>query len=496
MSVPEIRFEACNAQEVRPDRDMVVYWMTAQRRTTYNFALDRAIEWARQLGKPLLIFEPLRLGYQWSSQRLHRFVMDGMCDHLSACQEHDVAYYPYLEPERGADKGLLAQIAQRACVLVTDDYPCFFLPRMLASAAASVDVLMEKVDSNGILPLRAAPKTYTTAYSFRRGLHKLLPEHLEQRPQARPLEGLGLPALPPEVLAPVLKRWPAASAEALAYGNLEALEGMDFEFDVAPSPVRGGQVAAAQRLEDFAQHDLDAYHTKRNDPVHDGSSRLSPYLHFGHLSAHHAFEVVIKREDWSVERLPKATGKRNGWWQVGEGSESFLDELITWREIGYNMSHREPHAYTEYESLPQWARTTLEEHISDEREYLYTEEAFEAAQTHDELWNAAQMELVRHGSIHNYLRMLWGKKILEWTPDPKTALEIMTHLNNKYALDGRDPNSYSGIFWCLGRYDRGWTEREVFGKIRFMSSASTKRKYKVKEYIAMHQPPSEQRELL
>ena len=160
------------------------------------------------------------------------------------------------------------------------------------------------------------------------------------------------------------------------------------------------------------------------------------------------------------------------------------------------MGHREPHAYDKYESLPQWARTTLEEHISDEREHLYTEEQFEGAQTHDELWNAAQTELVNHGSIHNYLRMLWGKKIIEWTPDPKTALEIMTHLNNKYALDGRDPNSYSGIFWCVGRYDRGWGEREAFGKIRFMFSASTRRKYKVNEYIATHQPASRQNELL
>ena len=293
--------------------------MIAQRRTTHNFALDRAIEWAKELDKPLVIFEPLRLGYQWSSPRFHRFVMDGMHDHMLACADTPVAYYPYIEPERGADKGLLAQVAARACVVITDDYPCFFLPRMVASAAAALDVLMEKVDSNGMLPLRAAPKTYTTAYSFRRGLHKLLPDHLGHRPSAEPLKGLKLPALPPEVLAPVQRRWPAASAEALSYGDLDALDGLDFEYDVMPGPVRGGQVAASKRLSDFVERDLDHYHTKRNDPVHDGSSRLSPYLHFGHLSAHEVFEAVIGREDWSLDALPKATGKREGWWQVGEG---------------------------------------------------------------------------------------------------------------------------------------------------------------------------------
>lgn len=496
MSVPKIRIEACNVHEPNPARDVVVYWMIAQRRTKHNFALDRAIEWAKELGKPLVIFEPLRLGYRWSSQRMHRFVMDGMCDHMHACEDSAVTYYPYIEPERGLGKGLLAEMAARACVVITDDYPCFFLPRMVSAAALVVDVLMEKVDSNGILPLRAALKTYTTAYSFRRGLHKMLPAHLEHRPVADPLNGLELPTVPPEILAPMKRRWPAASASSLAHGNLDSLEGMDFEYDILPGPVRGGQVAAEQRLSDFVERDLDHYHTKRNDPVHDGASRLSPYLHFGHLSAHAAFEVVVSREQWSMDALPKATGKREGWWQVGPGSESFLDELITWREIGYNMTHREPNTYDVYESLPQWARTTLEEHVSDERDYLYTEEEFEAAQTHDELWNAAQTELVNNGSIHNYLRMLWGKKIIEWTPDPKTAMEIMTHLNNKYALDGRDPNSYSGIFWCMGRYDRGWGEREVFGKIRFMSSASTRRKYKVGEYIAMHQPPSKQNTLL
>ena len=165
--------------------------------------------------------------------------------------------------------------------------------------------------------------------------------------------------------------------------------------------------------------------------------------------------------------------------------ESFLDELITWREIGFNMCALRPSDYDQFESLPDWAQQTLGEHADDPREFVYSLEAFEQARTHDPIWNAAQRQLVREGRIHNYLRMLWGKKILHWTASPQEALAVMIELNNKYAIDGRDPNSYSGIFWVLGRYDRAWgPEREVFGKIRYMTSQSTQSKLKMKHYLA------------
>ena len=171
-----------------------------------------------------------------------------------------------------------------------------------------------------------------------------------------------------------------------------------------------------------------------------------------------------------------------------EAAEGFLDELITWRELSYNMCSKRPD-YARYSSLPEWARRTLEEHINDPREYTYTLEEFEAGQTHDELWNAAQMQLVTEGRMHNYLRMLWGKKILHWTARPQDALRIMIELNNKYAVDGRNPNSYSGILWVLGRYDRAWgPERPIFGKIRYMTSDSTRRKLKVNSYIERYAP--------
>jgi deoxyribodipyrimidine photo-lyase len=177
------------------------------------------------------------------------------------------------------------------------------------------------------------------------------------------------------------------------------------------------------------------------------------------------------------------TGGRRGWWGASANAEAFLDELITWRELGYNMcSHRAD--YDRYDSLPAWALATLEEHAHDPRPYLYDLGELEAAETHDPLWNAAQTQLVREGTIQSYLRMLWGKEILEWTRSPRDALARMVELNNKYALDGRDPSSYSGIFWVLGRYDRAWgPERPIFGKVRYMTSESTARKLRVADYV-------------
>jgi deoxyribodipyrimidine photo-lyase len=191
-------------------------------------------------------------------------------------------------------------------------------------------------------------------------------------------------------------------------------------------------------------------------------------------------------------RLPTAARAiqwKHEW--MSESAEEFLDQLITWRELGFNFCfHRED--YDQYESLPEWARKTLKKHSRDRRPFLYTMKEFDAAQTHDPLWNAAQRQLLVEGRIHNYLRMLWGKKILEWSRTPQEALAIMIELNNKYAHDGRDPNAYSGIFWVLGRYDRPWgPEREVFGTVRYMSSENTARKLRVKEYLKKYRPVAE-----
>jgi deoxyribodipyrimidine photo-lyase len=201
------------------------------------------------------------------------------------------------------------------------------------------------------------------------------------------------------------------------------------------------------------------------------------------------FDAVMTHEGWTRRKLAASGGgKREGWWGVSRGAEAFLDQLVTWREIGFNAAvHLAGH--DRYDTLPEWARATLADHARDPRPHCYDRDAFERAATHDPLWNAAQTELVRDGRIHTYLRMLWGKKILEWSRTPQDALDTMIHLNDKYALDGRDPSSCSGIFWCLGRYDRPWgPEREIFGTVRYMSSENTARKLRVKSYLARYSP--------
>lgn len=486
-AVPAIRIRSANSLPLREDGDFVLYWMIASRRTSWNFALDRSVEWAEKLGKPLVILEALRCDYPWASPRLHRFVLDGMAENACRLESSDALYYPYLEPTPNAGKGLLSSLASLACVVVTDEFPCFFLPRMVASAARAVPVLMELVDSSGLLPLRQAEQVFPTAFAFRRFLQNRLPPHLLEFPRA---DALGTTRLPPAKPLPpeITKTWPQVSSELLGSGN-GALSEISLDRTIRPLEMRGGSTPAQVLLRDFLRNKLSDYAEARNEPELETTSRLSPYLHFGHISTHQIFSEVVKHESWSPERIAlRANGSRTGWWGTSSGTEAFLDQVVTWRELGFNFCHKRGD-YDRFESLPAWALKTLQEHARDERAQVYTLAQFESAATHDPLWNAAQTELVRDGRIHNYLRMLWGKKIIEWTRTPEEALQVMLELNNKYALDGRDPNSYSGIFWCLGRYDHPWRpERPIFGTVRYMSSANTARKFDVRDYIRKYSP--------
>jgi len=467
--VPEIRHWPANQAPVRGDAEFVLYWMTANRRPTFNFSLQRALEWAQHLNKPLLVLEALRAGYPWACQRFHRWVMDGMEDNQDFFESRAVTYYPYLEPVPGQGKGLLESLAERACLVVGDHFPCFFLPHMIEKTAARLKVRLELVDSNGLLPLRAAPKTFLRAVDFRRFLQKNLKPHLQQMPTIDPLQGVDLPQLPKTL--PEYARWKP---------------GTSFPLDTLPQPApvkqRGGHRQGDKLVSRFLAERLQDYH-QRSQPSLEVASGFSPYLHWGHLSVHQVFTELCDAEDFTLDQLHvKTPGSKDGGWGMSDNAESFLDELVTWRELGYNMCHRQSD-YDRYESLPDWARQTLEEHAGDPRPQLYSLPELDQASTYDLLWNAAQRQLREEGVIHNYMRMIWGKKILEWSKSPREAVKTLIELNNKYSLDGRNPNSYSGIFWCLGRYDRAWFERPIFGKVRYMSSDSTARKFKMAGYL-------------
>lgn len=479
MPVPSVRIRTLVDASLR-EGDYVLYWMIAARRSTHSFALDRALELCRESGKPLLVLEPLRVGYRWASDRLHAFVIDGMRDQAADFARAGVTYFPYLEPRQGEGKGLLEALAARAVAVVTDDFPAFFLPRMLDAAGETLEargVRLEAVDGNGLYPMHATDRVFGRAVDFRRHLHKTLLPHLKDVPSARPLDGydLGAATIPAEVA----RRWPAA--------KLDAVQVADFPIDhsVGVAPERGGSTAARACLKRFLDHRLDRYAKERNHPDDAAASGLSPFLHFGHVSIHEVFDALVSREGWDDSKVQtKNVASREGFWGGSEAFESFVDEAITWREIGFNFcSHRAD--YDAYDSLPDWAKKTLAEHANDPRPKLYSLAELEEARTYDDVWNAAQRELVHTGRMHNYLRMLWGKKILEWSPSPEEALARMIELNNKYALDGRNPNSYSGIFWVLGRYDRPWgPERPIYGAIRYMTSDSTRKKLHLKQYLA------------
>jgi len=478
--IPVRRLKVLADRQPREDGVSVVYWMTAARRVQWNFALERAIGWARELKRPLAIIEVLACGGRWDCDRHHRFVLQGMSDHARQLADAPVLYYPYVEPKPGECRRLFRAICDKACLVVTDDHP--IVSPAMASVDAQAPVRVEKIDGNGLLPLRAADRAFPTAYAFRRFLQRALREHLLDAPKADPFAKVELPRLR-SMPAPIPRRWPAASDRLLA-GEPSALAALPIDHGVPPVSAVGGPRAAQARWRTFLTKRLASYPELRNQPEAASTSGLSPYLHFGHISAHEVFHDLAREEGWSPGKLAeKASGSREGWWGMSEAAEAFLDQLVTWRELGFNFSEHRPD-YADYQSLPAWAKATLAKHAKDSRPYTYTTEEFASAQTHDPLWNAAQRQLVTEGHIHNYLRMLWGKKILEWTASPQQALDTLIELNNRYALDGQDPNSYSGIFWVLGRYDRPWgPERPIFGTVRYMSSENTARKVRVREYI-------------
>lgn len=476
------RIRLANDAKVRADGAFVLYWMTAHRRPVYNHSLDRAMAWSQKLNKPVLVLEPVRSQYPWASDRLHAFILQGMADNKKAFAAKNITYFPFVEHQHGDGSGLLEGLLQDACVLISDDFPAFFLPRMYARVAPRVPVRFELVDSNGLMPIRAVDKEYPTAYAFRRMLQKTLPPYLDAFPAStlRAKEHAQGAQVPGEIS----RRYKPAS-DALLQASQDELRAIDIDHKVAPSAhLHGGHVRGSKQLKEFLSDRLKRYADDRNHPDLDGQSGLSPWLHFGHVSAFEIFDRLREQEDWSRNHIgSKASGQREGFWGMSPAAESFIDEFVTWRELGDNTCVHKPETYDKYHSLPDWARKTLADHVHDPREHIYSLKQLEEAETSDPIWNAAQRQIRQTGSLHNYMRMLWGKRVITWTRTPEDAHRILIELNNKYGVDGRDSNSWAGINWCFGRYDRPWPENRIFGKVRMMSSASTKRKLKLKSYL-------------
>jgi deoxyribodipyrimidine photo-lyase len=485
--VPSARIRALNTQAVNPAGRYVIYWMQMFRRLEYNFALEYAVERANEFSKPLLIYEALRCDYPWASDRIHRFVLQGTKENQELLKRKNISRYCYVEHKPGEGKGLVSELMRDAAVMVTDDYPAFVTPGHNQKLGPAAPIPFAVVDSNGIIPMSISTKAPYSAYEFRRLMQKHFLVEFSQFPAKDPLDLLQNRSKV-TISDDIIQRWPDCSAELADIDRLIQIFPIDHK--VLSVPMNGTRQASLEALNDFMTHAIHDYSEKRNHPDLDVASHLSPYLHFGKISAHEIVAEALRQQPkgWTVKRIRFNNGSKEGFFGGDASVEAFLDQLITWRETGFHFCRHVPH-YDSFDSLPDWAVNTLAKHSIDPRETLYDLTQFENAATHDALWNAAQRQLIRKGMIHNYLRMLWGKKILEWTSDPRTALDVMIELNNKYGIDGRDPNSYSGIFWILGRFDRPWApQRPIFGSIRYMSSENMARKVRIKQYLQKYGP--------
>lgn len=469
-----------NDHEPNTEGDYIVYWMQSAHRLQYNYALEYAVGWANKLGKPLLLYEELKNDYPWASDRIHQFYLEGMQEIQQYAVEKGLNYLSFVEEEADTNKQAYLAMLENACCLVTDEFPVYFIRDRNNWLGEALEIPVITVDNNGIIPLGLTEKDPYNAYFFRRIMQKHFVECYTHPPKQDPLdelenrEQLDIDAIREQL--PTHGRIPGDISKFIS--------SLSIDHDVESLDMKGTRQAALGKLGQFVQYGLMEYGDKRSDPDENKVSGLSPWLHFGKISEYEIVKTILDHQPagWDLGDISYNDGSRGQFWNGDSNISKFLDELITWREVGFHFAHHRPD-YAEFDSLPDWAYETLMDHKDDPREWIYSYEELENAQTHDELWNAAQRQLREEGIIHNYLRMLWGKKVIEWTPDPQTALEYLIELNNKFAIDGRDPNSYSGIFWCFGRFDRAWQERPIFGKIRYMTSDSTRRKVKLDRYL-------------
>ena len=429
-----------------PEGTCVVYWMQRAQRGIDNPALDAAVAAGNELHKPVVVFFAPVPFYPNANLRHYHFLAEGIPDIAESLKKRNVGFVLRRFPE----SSLLRFCDEVKPVLVVgDENPMREPEARRLKAARKLRVPLWTVDADVIVPSKLLEKAQYAAHIIRPRLGEKLHQFL---------------VAPHNPVAHVPWKKPKGLASLASDFDIT----QDWQLDRSVSPVsqwRGGRQQALRLLKDFIDHKLAGYAIGRNKPEIDHTSRLSPYLHFGHIGP---LTVALAVKDSAAPQADKV---------------AFLDQLITWRELSINLVRFNPD-YDNFECAEPWAHRTLAKHAKDPRPVLYTEAQLQNAETHDPLWNAAQMQLVNTGWMHNYMRMYWAKKILEWSPSPAEAYRIAVLLNDKYELDGRDPNGYAGIAWSIvGKFDRPWFERPIFGQIRYMSGASTGKKFDSKKYM-------------
>ncbi len=438
------RIKSLNARDVRKG-EYVLYWMQASQRAECNHALEYAVRRANELRLPVIVFFGLADGFPEANERAYAFMLEGLADVRAALERKGIRFVVRrAAPDEGA-----AALAERAALAVTDRGYLRIQKSWRVSAAARMDCPLVQVETDAVVPVEeASPKQEYAAATFRPKIRKRLEAYLLPLKERRPVK---------DSLSIGIESLDLADAVGI-------LGGLEIARDVKKTGAfRGGASEARKRLQTFLKDRIDHFRDLRNNPALDYVSHLSPYLHFGQISP--LFVALKVAEAGSP------------------GTEVFLEELVVRRELSLNFVHYTSR-YDEYEeAVPAWARKTLEAHSGDHRPALYAGADLEHGRTHDPYWNAAQLEMVRSGKMHGYMRMYWGKKILEWSASPEDAFRTALFLNNKYELDGRDPNGFTGVAWCFGRHDRPWQTRPVFGAVRYMNDRGLRRKFDADLYV-------------
>jgi deoxyribodipyrimidine photo-lyase len=449
------RGRARTLREGKTGKGPVAYWMSRDQRANDNWALIFAQEMALQMSAPLWVVFCLVPEFGHATVRQYGFMLKGLMEVEKVLAGKGIPFI--LLQGSPADQVLRFVGKHKIGALVTDFDPLRVKQGWKSGISSSIAVPFVEVDAHNIVPCWvASPKQEYGAYTIRPKIRRLLGEYLEEMPR---------------LVEPPVPR--ASPLTALDW--VKVMKGLKVDASVKEiDSLRSGEEAGYEALRDFTEQRLMSYDALRNDPTKAGQSRLSPYLHFGQISA--------QRVALEVMKSPVQSSLKS----------AFLEELIVRRELSDNFCFYNPN-YDSFEGFPRWAQKTLNEHRRDVRDYAYSLEEFEKGVTHDRLWNAAQKEMVKTGTMHGYMRMYWAKKILEWTKSPEEALRVAIYLNDRYQLDGRDPNGYTGIAWSMGGvHDRAWKERNVFGKIRYMSYNGCRSKFDVHaygEYIASLEDP-------
>lgn len=429
----------------------VVYWMSRDQRANDNWALLFAQQTALERKKDLVVVFSLVSEFLDATLRQYDFMIKGLMEIEKELSKYSIPFFILLgEPDTEIPK-FIKEI--NAGHLITDFDPLKIKRRWKEDVLKKINIPFYEVDAHNIVPcFYVSKKQEFGAYTIRPKIHKSLQEFLDDIPK--------------------LKKMKNASTYNSEKINCDKVySSLKINKNVKPVEwITPGEKAAQKTLHVFLENRFDKYSDLRNDPNAEVLSNLSPYLHFGQISA--------QRVALTVNELKNPAG-----------AESFLEELIVRRELSDNFCYYNSN-YDSFKGFPDWAKTTLNDHKKDEREFVYSLKKFEEAKTHEDLWNAAQNELVNTGKLHGYMRMYWAKKILEWSKSPEEALKIAIYLNDKYELDGRDPNGYVGCAWAIGGvHDRAWTERPVYGKIRYMNRNGAKRKFDIQKYIDKNSSP-------